>query len=121
LYVITGVPSWLKPVVSPDLVPTEVGHRVLRDVGDALAGHQRDREAGVHQGLSKLVLGRVIVVEVKRVGVLRQQGEPDVVGARDGASKAMAVDVPHLEILEEATLPALLTVIGIVSSATSEN
>src|SRR5215203_1499585 len=91
----------------PNLVPPQIGHDVLGDVGDALAGHQRDRERRVHERLAELGLGRVVVVEVDRGGILRQQREPGVVGGGDGAPQRVLVHVAHLEVLEKPSPPTL--------------
>ena len=40
------------------------------------------------------------------VGVVGQQREPDVIGLRHGAAEAAAVDVAHLKVLKESSLPA---------------
>ena len=94
-------------VGQPHLVPAQVRHHVLGDVGHALARHQCQGEATVHQGFSELGLRGVVVVEVDRRRVLRQQREPDVVGRRDRPAERVLVDVSHREILEETASPAL--------------
>src|SRR6266853_553204 len=41
-----------------------------------------------------------------RVGVLRQQGEPDVVGGQHGTAQRMRIDVADFEILVNTPRPA---------------
>jgi hypothetical protein len=41
----------------------------------------------------------IAVVEMQRVGVHRQQGEPDIVGFGDGSAWPMLVDVADVEVL----------------------
>ena len=55
-----------------NLIPAEVGHDVLGDVGDALACHQGERQAAVDQRLAELSLRGILVVEVDWSRVLSQ-------------------------------------------------
>jgi hypothetical protein len=52
--------------------------------------------------ISATVNGEVLLVEVQRVGVHGQQGEPDVVRLRDGAAGPVLVDVADREVLVSA-------------------
>jgi hypothetical protein len=44
---------------------------------------------------------------VNGIGVLRQQGEPDIISRKDGAAQGMLVDITDIEVFEDATGPAL--------------
>ena len=68
-------------------------------VGDAHADHQRDGEGRADDAAAELAVLRVLLVEVHRMRVHRQQREPGVVGLGDGAAGAVLVDVADLEIL----------------------
>jgi hypothetical protein len=45
------------------------------------------------------------MIKMNRGRVLRQQGEPDVIGGNDGPPKRMLIHVAHLEILEKSAFP----------------
>src|SRR5918997_3919214 len=92
----------------PHLVPAQVGEDVLGDIGDALPRDQRQREGRVHKRSAELRLGRIGMIHVDRSRVLGEEREPHVVGGRHGTPQWVFVDVPHLEVLEEATPPTLL-------------
>ena len=53
-------------------IPPEVGHHVLRDVYNTLAGDQRERERRVDQRLAERGLRGVVHIEMQRSGILRQ-------------------------------------------------
>jgi len=89
----------------PVAVQHEVGHHVLGDVGDALAGDERKRERRIHQDAAEFGLRRVRVVEMNRVHVLGQQREPAVVHGQDGPSERVHVDVTDLEIFVNPARP----------------
>src|SRR5262245_23409931 len=86
-------------VGQPDVGPAEVRDRLLAHVGDAHADDQRDRERAADDALPELARLRVLLVEVQRVGVHRQEREPDVVGLRDRATWAVLVHVADREVL----------------------
>ena len=88
------------------LVPPEVGHDILREVRDGLTGHERQGERRVDQRSTKLGLAGIDMVKMDRVGIHRQQGEPDVVGGEDGPAQRVVIDVADLEILVDAPRPA---------------
>src|SRR5229473_7856969 len=90
------------------LVPSEIRHHVLRYVAHALTGHQRQREGAVDERLSELGQGGVLVVEMNRRCVLREEREPDIVRRRDRAAERVLIHVADLEVLEEPPAPALL-------------
>jgi len=87
------------------LVPAEVGKRVLADVNHRHPGHERERKRAVHERAPKFGLRCERVVEVHRIGVHGQIGEPDVVGVDHRAPVRMLVDIPDVEVFE---VPALL-------------
>jgi hypothetical protein len=82
-----------------DVGPAEVGDRLLADVGDAHADHQRHRERRGDDAAPELGLAAVLLVEMQRVGVHGQQREPDVVGLSDGAPGTVLVDIADREVL----------------------
>jgi len=51
---------------------------------------------------------RILGVEMDRVRVHREAGEPDVVGGDDGTAERVLVDVADLEVLEHAPGPPFL-------------
>ena len=63
-----------------DVGPAEIGDRLLADVADAHADHQRHRERRGDDAAAELGVARVLLVEVQRVRVHGQQREPGVVG-----------------------------------------
>src|SRR5581483_10025191 len=77
-------------------------------VGYAQASHDGDSQRGVDQRLTELGAAGVVLVEVDLVGVVGEQGEPDVVGLRHRAADAAAVDVAGFEVLVETPGPAWL-------------
>src|SRR5690606_33578725 len=91
-----------------NLVPAQVCKHVLGDVGDALAGDQRDGESRIDQRLAELRLCRVVGVEMDGRGVLGEQGEPDVVRLGHRAAQRLAIDFADPEILEKPSAPAIL-------------
>ena len=95
-------------VRQPNLLPAEIGHGVLADVGGAHAGDQRQSEGAVDQNPSPAGLAGVLAVEVQGVGVQRDMAEEGVVQLRDRPAMGIAVDVPDLEVFEIAPLPTLL-------------
>src|SRR5439155_15934918 len=86
-----------------NLVPAQV-HRVLRDIGDGKAGDQRKRERRVDERPPPLGLRRIVCVEVDRVGVLRQQRKPGVIGRRHGTADRVAIDIADLKIFVAAPI-----------------
>ncbi len=60
-------------VGEPDLVPAQVGKDVLRNVGDALPGDQRERKGRVDEWLTKFSLCSVVVVKL-RLPALERRG-----------------------------------------------
>jgi hypothetical protein len=55
-------------------------------------------------------LGRALIFVKRkqyRRGILSKEGEPDVIGRGNRPAQRVPVDVPDLEILEEASLPAI--------------
>ena len=82
-----------------DVGPAEVGDGLLAHVGDAHADHQRHRERRGDDAAAELGLAAVLLVEMQRVGVHGQEGEPDVVGLRDGAPGPVLVDIADREVL----------------------
>src|SRR5260221_1387699 len=81
------------------LVPAKVGHGLLADVGDAHAGDNGERQAGVDQRPLELGGGAVGGVDVQRVLVHRQQREPGVVRLGQRAPRPVLVDLADLELL----------------------
>ena len=57
----------------PDVGPAEIADRLLADVADAHADHDREREAAVHQRPAELRLRRIGGIEMQRVGVHGRQ------------------------------------------------
>jgi hypothetical protein len=55
---------------------------------------------------SGLVLRGVVGVEMQRRGVLRQQGEPRVVGSNNGSPQRVLVHVADNEVFEVAAMPS---------------
>src|SRR5882757_251156 len=92
-----------------DIAPAEVCNRFLADIADAHAHHDRQRQAAVHHRAFELRSLCVGVVEVKRVSVHRQQGEPNVVRLGDGATGPVLVDVAHFEVFVAATEALAIT------------
>src|SRR5215831_2020537 len=86
--------------------PAEIRDAVDGEIDHRLAGHEREREARVHERLLELSMARVLGVEVNRVRIHRQTREPDVVGLRDGPAERVLVDVADDEVFEDATGPA---------------
>ena len=91
--------QWMREA---DVLPAEVGDGLLADVGHAHAHQHRHRQGARDQWPPELACLGVFHVEVQRMGVHGQQGEPGVVGVRDGPAGAVFVDVTSLEILEVA-------------------
>ncbi len=60
-------------VEQPHLVPVDVGEDVLRDIGDALAGDEREGEGRVHEQPAEFGLSDIVVVEVYRRTVSKTQ------------------------------------------------
>ena len=50
-------------------VPAQIGHRILRNVGDRLAGNDRERECGIHERPAEFRFCRIGVIEVDRIGI----------------------------------------------------
>src|SRR5262249_53736182 len=75
-------------------------------VAHAEAGDQGQGEGAVDEQLAELQALGVLDIEVRRIGIAGQQGEPGVVGLRDGAAQPVTIDVADREVLVEASLPA---------------
>ena len=90
-----------------DLIPAE-GEPVLAHIRHAQSGDDGQGEGAVDQALSKLGALAVFVVEMNLVGVVGQQGEPDIVRLGHGPSETALIDVPDLEILEVPPFPSRL-------------
>src|SRR5712692_10491765 len=90
-----------------DLVPAQ-GEAVFARIRHAETGHNRNRQRRVHERPPELGLRRVVLIEMDLVGVVGQQGEPDVVGLGNRPPNPAAVDVADLEVLVKPALPARL-------------
>ena len=87
-----------------DFIPSE-RESVFADIRHAHACNNREREGAVDQTFSELGAFTVFVIEMDLVGIVRQEGEPNIVVFRYGSSEAAAVYIPDLEVFEISGLP----------------
>src|SRR5262249_55317405 len=87
-----------------DFIPSE-SKSVFAYVRHAHACNNREREGAVDQTFSELGAFGVFVIEVNLVGIICQEGEPNIVIFRYGSSEPAAVNIPYLEVFEIAALP----------------
>src|SRR2546422_8018814 len=78
--------------------------------------HNRQRERAVDQTFPELRAFTVLVIEMNLVGVVGEEGKPDVVVLSDGSSETATINIANLEIFEITALPTGLDRHGILRS-----
>jgi hypothetical protein len=86
------------------LIPAQ-GKAVLAHVGHTQTRHDSQRQGAVDQTFPEFSPLGILVVEVELVGVVSQQGEPDIVGFSDGSAETAAIDIPDFEVFKVAAFP----------------
>src|SRR5216683_7942750 len=88
-------------------IPAQIGDRILRNVGNRLACHDRERECRVNERPAEFRFRRIGMIEVDRIGVHGQQGKPNIVGGKNSAAQSVAKNISNLEVLKNSSCPTL--------------
>src|SRR5216683_5908141 len=88
-------------------IPAQIGDRILRNVGNRLACHDRERECRVNERPAEFRFRCIGMIEVNRIGVHGQQGKPNIVGGKNCAAQSVAKNISNLEVLKNSSSPTL--------------
>ena len=80
--------------------------RRLGEIGYAEADDERERKAAVHQHFAEFAACRDVGVEMRRIGVHRDAGEPDVVGIGDRPPELVRIHVADVKIFKHTAPPS---------------